>query len=65
MTNTPERFLLTFEIPAILAISTLLIAAAAATDRGPWHATTVLFTAAIVAVLFALGAAIKYRNRWS
>lgn len=64
MPKTPERFLLTFEIPAILAISALLIAAAAAGDQGFWHATAVPFTAAIVAVSFALAAAIKYRRRW-
>ena len=65
MTKTPESFLLRFEIPAILAISMLLIAAAAANDQGLWQAaTTVPFTAAIIAVSFALGAAIKYRHRW-
>ena len=65
MTKTPESVLLRFEIPAILAISTLLIAAAVVNDHGRWQtATTVLFTAAIVAVSFALAAAIKYRHRW-
>jgi hypothetical protein len=65
MTKTPESFLLRFEIPAILAISTLLIAAAVVNDQGPWQAaTTVPVMAAIVAVSFALGAAIKYRHRW-
>ncbi|MGE0737482.1 MAG: hypothetical protein AB7P50_22315 [Alphaproteobacteria bacterium] len=65
MTKTPESFLLRFEIPAILAISTLLIAAAVVKDHGPWQAaTTALFTAATIAVSFALVAAIKYRHRW-
>jgi hypothetical protein len=63
MTKTPESFLLRFEIPAILGISMLLVAAAAANDQAQWQAATT-FTAAIVAVSFALGAAIKYRRRW-
>lgn len=63
MTNTPEKFLISFEMPAIFAIGALLIAAAAM--NGQWHtATTAVFAASVAAVSFALGAAIRYCHRW-
>ena len=63
MTKTPERFLITFEMPVIFAIGALLIAAAAV--NGQWQAaTTGLFVASVVMVSFALAAAVRYCHRW-
>jgi hypothetical protein len=65
MTNTPEKFLISFEMPAIFTIGALLIAAAAVSEHGPWQtATTAVFAASVAAVSFALAAAVRYCHRW-
>ncbi len=67
MRDGPHKTLTRFEMPAILLLSELLFGTALwKVDPALWRVATMIpFTAAGLALLFALGAAARLDDEWS